>query len=178
MRELNRTQGLPLSSSVSLQKEVLPIKEHPGSTYDTDPPRMEPPLLPSYLSRIRGGAGPSHTPTLGQSASGGGSLMTDAKPGPASRGVTQASRSQTGSYLRQTGGHVWETSWVYEVGPLSHPWNPTVSRPYVHKFIQNTSWLSLACGVVSQALAASQTRCSTRRKAGVEWVKKLIFYGE
>lgn len=47
--------------------------------------------------------------------------MTDAKPGPASRGVTQASRSQTGSYLRKTGGHVWEMSWVYEVGPLSHP---------------------------------------------------------
>lgn len=75
-------------------------KGAPGSTCVTDPPRVEPPLLPSYLSRIRGGAGPSHTPTWGQSALGGGSMMTDAKPGPASRGVTQASRSQTGSYRR------------------------------------------------------------------------------
>lgn len=58
MGEQDRTRGLPLSSSVSLQEEVLPIKEHPASTSATDPPRVEPLFLPSHLSRIRGELAP------------------------------------------------------------------------------------------------------------------------
>lgn len=58
MGEWDRTRGLPLPSSVSLQEEVPSIKEHPTSTSVTDPPRVEPPLLPSHLSRIRGELAP------------------------------------------------------------------------------------------------------------------------
>lgn len=84
MGELNRTQGLPLPSNVSLQKDVLYIKEHPGSVYGTDLPRVELLLLPSYLSRIRGGSWPLPYSYTGQSALGGRLLMTEAKPGPGS----------------------------------------------------------------------------------------------
>lgn len=121
MGELNRTQGLPLPSNVSLQRDLLCIKEHPGSVYGTDLPRVELPLLPSYLSRIKGGRWPLPYSYTSQSALGGWLLMTEAKPGPASRGVTQSSRSQTGSYICKPGGHMWERSWIYEVGPLYHP---------------------------------------------------------
>lgn len=58
MGEQDRTRGLPLSLSASLQEEVLPIKEHPASTSVTDPPRVEPLFLPSHLSRIRGELAP------------------------------------------------------------------------------------------------------------------------
>lgn len=131
MEELNRIQGLPLPSNVSLQKDVLCIKENPGSVYGTDLPRVELPLPPSYLSRIRVESWPLPYSYTGQSALGGGLLMTEAKPGSASRGVTQASRSQTGSYLRKTGGHMRERSWIYEVGPLYHP-KPSCYETIMH----------------------------------------------